>query len=207
MSGKKCETVNGERVEPGWGCCRCRGYNGLQRTACRECGHVRCDVAQVVILPYVDPPLPPSAPAWARTYCSSARVGLSLEDYERGRRLFSKPIAAKWHDIAERYPAGALLHLACLNAECACDGHYVRVACVGLPMSRKAEKQGAILFICDHDRCDIEPSDHPVLPVPGEGITVIGYYNGLTPALIVALREGRSFEECRAMAAPPEQLQ
>ncbi len=27
------------RVLPGWGCCRCRTYNGLQREACRGCGH------------------------------------------------------------------------------------------------------------------------------------------------------------------------
>lgn len=28
---------------PGWGCCRCRIYNGKQRAECRGCGHARCD--------------------------------------------------------------------------------------------------------------------------------------------------------------------
>lgn len=30
-------------VMPGWGCCKCRIYNGKQRTECRGCGHTRCD--------------------------------------------------------------------------------------------------------------------------------------------------------------------
>ena len=27
---------------PGWGCCRCRVYNGLERRSCKNCGHVPC---------------------------------------------------------------------------------------------------------------------------------------------------------------------
>jgi hypothetical protein len=27
---------------PGWGCCKCRMYNGLQRDYCKSCGHVCC---------------------------------------------------------------------------------------------------------------------------------------------------------------------
>lgn len=27
---------------PGWGCCRCRGYNGPQNDRCRACGHQPC---------------------------------------------------------------------------------------------------------------------------------------------------------------------
>jgi 5S rRNA maturation endonuclease (ribonuclease M5) len=27
---------------PGWGCCQCRIYNGLQRTHCKKCGHPIC---------------------------------------------------------------------------------------------------------------------------------------------------------------------
>lgn len=38
-------------IEEGWGCCRCLAYNGVQRSACRICGHERCDVI-----------VPPAAP-------------------------------------------------------------------------------------------------------------------------------------------------
>lgn len=27
---------------PGWGCCKCRTYNGYQRSRCRLCGHPHC---------------------------------------------------------------------------------------------------------------------------------------------------------------------
>ena len=30
--------------ETGWGCHKCSIYNGEQRSACRQCGHERCDV-------------------------------------------------------------------------------------------------------------------------------------------------------------------
>lgn len=29
-------------VLPGWGCCKCSIYNGLQRKTCKRCGHVPC---------------------------------------------------------------------------------------------------------------------------------------------------------------------
>lgn len=29
-------------VMPGWGCCNCRFYNGIQRPFCKNCGHIRC---------------------------------------------------------------------------------------------------------------------------------------------------------------------
>lgn len=32
-----------EMVMPGWACCRCHVYNGLQRVACRSCGEFRHD--------------------------------------------------------------------------------------------------------------------------------------------------------------------
>lgn len=36
------EHAETERVAAGWGCCRCRTYNGLQRVMCKHCGHARC---------------------------------------------------------------------------------------------------------------------------------------------------------------------
>ena len=48
-----CEAITGSHVMPGWGCCLCRGYNGIQRLYCRHCGHQRCDT--VVLMP-VDGP-------------------------------------------------------------------------------------------------------------------------------------------------------
>lgn len=29
-------------VAPGWGCCKCRIYNGAVRRSCRNCGHEPC---------------------------------------------------------------------------------------------------------------------------------------------------------------------
>lgn len=37
-----CARIHSAHVMPGWVCCRCRGYNGLQRTECRNCGHTFC---------------------------------------------------------------------------------------------------------------------------------------------------------------------
>lgn len=37
-----CRHVRLPHVVPGWGCCRCRTYNGYQRTSCRSCGHPPC---------------------------------------------------------------------------------------------------------------------------------------------------------------------
>jgi hypothetical protein len=37
-----CFHVRGTHVVPGWGCCRCRVYNGYQRDNCRACGHPAC---------------------------------------------------------------------------------------------------------------------------------------------------------------------
>jgi len=37
-----CKHVRGEHVVPGWGCCKCRCYNGYQREKCRSCGHPPC---------------------------------------------------------------------------------------------------------------------------------------------------------------------
>lgn len=44
MSAACCTYVGGKHVMPGWGCGKCRCYNGLQREECRECGHPRCPV-------------------------------------------------------------------------------------------------------------------------------------------------------------------
>lgn len=41
---KRCEPVGTARLAQGWGCCRCRTYNGEQRSICRACRHERCDL-------------------------------------------------------------------------------------------------------------------------------------------------------------------
>lgn len=38
----QCIHVRGNHVVPGWGCCKCRVYNGYQRQQCRGCGHEHC---------------------------------------------------------------------------------------------------------------------------------------------------------------------
>lgn len=32
-----CKYISGEFVMPGWGCCNCNTYNGLQRKECKFC--------------------------------------------------------------------------------------------------------------------------------------------------------------------------
>lgn len=40
---KKCQKISGDYIMPGWGCCKCRTYNGEQRSHCKVCQHPRCD--------------------------------------------------------------------------------------------------------------------------------------------------------------------
>jgi hypothetical protein len=40
--GTLCRHVRASHVLPGWGCCQCHTYNGYQREACWNCGHVPC---------------------------------------------------------------------------------------------------------------------------------------------------------------------
>ena len=40
---EKCKVIGPSDVLlPGWGCCQCRTYNGLQRDFCKRCGHECC---------------------------------------------------------------------------------------------------------------------------------------------------------------------
>lgn len=39
---EKCKTINHPNIMPGWGCCMCRTYNGIQRKQCKQCGHECC---------------------------------------------------------------------------------------------------------------------------------------------------------------------
>lgn len=41
-----CLYIEDTHVLPGWSCCQCHLYNGLQRGFCKTCGHVRCQVLQ-----------------------------------------------------------------------------------------------------------------------------------------------------------------
>ena len=36
-----CDFIKGKSVAPGWGCCACKTYNGLQRRNCRMCNAPR----------------------------------------------------------------------------------------------------------------------------------------------------------------------
>lgn len=39
----QCKLILDEpAVVPGWGCCQCKTYNGLQRDDCKLCGHACC---------------------------------------------------------------------------------------------------------------------------------------------------------------------
>jgi len=38
-----CELITESKyLLPGWGCCKCHTYNGLQRNECKSCGHACC---------------------------------------------------------------------------------------------------------------------------------------------------------------------
>ena len=39
-----CKYVQSEFISPGYGCCRCQVYNGLQRFNCKSCGEAHCDL-------------------------------------------------------------------------------------------------------------------------------------------------------------------
>lgn len=39
----ECKAVDHPNLQPGWGCCHCRTFNGNQRTECKVCQHSRCD--------------------------------------------------------------------------------------------------------------------------------------------------------------------
>ena len=39
----KCTKINHPNLQPGFGCCKCKVYNGDQRTHCKNCDHPRCD--------------------------------------------------------------------------------------------------------------------------------------------------------------------
>jgi hypothetical protein len=34
--------MDNEYIAPGWGCCHCNTYNGIQRTVCRHCEQPHC---------------------------------------------------------------------------------------------------------------------------------------------------------------------
>ncbi len=43
-----CQKIEGTpNLMEGWGCCRCRGYNGMQRYICRNCILVKCGLREV----------------------------------------------------------------------------------------------------------------------------------------------------------------
>jgi hypothetical protein len=65
-----CLTVEGSQyLAPGWGCCRCRAYNGVTRYVCKACSHARC--GKVVVTP---------APAPTSPATPQAKPGASADD-------------------------------------------------------------------------------------------------------------------------------
>lgn len=37
-----CQYVDHPNVAPGWGCCHCNQFNGIQNTTCKACGSAPC---------------------------------------------------------------------------------------------------------------------------------------------------------------------
>ncbi len=42
MAARCQKIINIPGLAPGWGCCRCRVYNGMWRWECKHCGHPPC---------------------------------------------------------------------------------------------------------------------------------------------------------------------
>lgn len=40
-----CEFISGKHLVPGWACCGCKTYNGLQRDRCRGCASPHHELA------------------------------------------------------------------------------------------------------------------------------------------------------------------
>ena len=38
-----CKTIDHPSIMPGWSCCRCHLYNGLQHRVCKNCGREPCE--------------------------------------------------------------------------------------------------------------------------------------------------------------------
>lgn len=55
-----CTLIDHPHVMPGWGCCACKAdpalqgmsvYNGIEREACKRCGHKRCCPMPAAMMP------------------------------------------------------------------------------------------------------------------------------------------------------------
>ena len=53
---KKCKHIlDVPGLMPGWGCCKCKTYNGIQRFECRYCDHIKCDKTPITFIETNDP--------------------------------------------------------------------------------------------------------------------------------------------------------
>ena len=51
---KKCKLLlDLPNVFPGWGCCKCKTYNNIQRVECKICSHERCDGSVIINQPEI----------------------------------------------------------------------------------------------------------------------------------------------------------
>ncbi len=155
------------------------------------------------IEPYVNPRLPPHAPAWARGWCSERRA-MSPALYDV---LFGLVLAARragldeaMLDIATRYPWRALCLVACEHGRgCRiCRGAGGIAVVLGHTLWRDA---AAVLFCREPDVCDVPIEEHP--SAPPEGVTLLGYRHGITPRVVHALSQGRPLGSVQVIAADP----
>lgn len=53
---KKCKLLlDLPGLAPGWGCCECKTYNGIQWEQCKYCSHERCDGSVITLIDSPDP--------------------------------------------------------------------------------------------------------------------------------------------------------
>ena len=54
---KKCQLLlDLPNIAPGWGCCKCRVYNGIMRDKCKMCKHEPCHGVEIeIIVPDTNP--------------------------------------------------------------------------------------------------------------------------------------------------------
>lgn len=73
-----------KHVFPGWGCCVCASYNGLQRKFCKRCGHECCNP---------DKPLPEKY-----NLCNVCGIPLDSDIY---KTFYGGPVKHIGHTVTE----------------------------------------------------------------------------------------------------------
>ena len=177
------------------------------------------------ILPYVDPELPEDAPAWARTWCSTKKP-MDRRFHAENAQLCAVSRGAGGGpallDLMQRFPMHALCRVRA-HAPLYALRSAVRVyggAVAQFTQSGGLEKTGetdaeelcVVMMMAvgrrgdyhigtceDPADCKMDGPDHPL--VRPEDLTLLGFWQGVTPEVMRAIYQGQPFKVVRDMAA------